>query len=238
MTAPTDHERESMQWGFKLVATDLTTGDHQGGRYRYRLGEWHHADPGDREFSGSRSACPQFPGDGLCVARTLAGAASGGHRVGSSTMLIVGYALDDVLAKTAAKVLVSRLWVEPDPVDPVRLLKWAAATGTDMRGAYLEGAYLQGADLRSAYLQGADLRSAYLRGADLRGANLRGANLWGADLQGANLRGADLRGAYLRGAYLRGADLRGADLWDAVVNKWTVLPDGWHVVNGRIEAVS
>ena len=218
MTAPTDHERESMQWGFKLVATDLTTGDHQGGRYRYRLGEWHHADPGDREFSGSRSACPQFPGDGLCVAHTLAGAASGGYRVGMSTMLIVGWDPGDVLAATADKTRVSRLWVDPDPVDPVRLIEWAAATGADLRGA----------NLRDADLRSADLRSADLRGAYLQDADLRDADLWGADLRGADL----------RGAYLRGADLRDAYLRDAVVNKWTVLPDGWHVVNGRIEAVS
>ena len=218
MTGLTETERDGMQWGFKLVATDLTTGDHQGGRYRYRLGEWHTADPGDREFSRDESACPQFPGDGLCAAHTLAGAASGGYRVGMSTMLIVGWDPGDVLAATANKTRVSRLWVDPDPVDPVRLIEWAAATGAYLRGAYLRGADLRGADLEGANLWGADLWGAYLRGADLRGADLRGADLWGADLRDADLRGADLRGA--------------------VVNKWTVPPDGWHVVNGRIEAVS
>ena len=83
MTALTDAERADLRWGFKFVGVDLTTDDHGGGRHRYQLGQWHDAEPGDREFSRDSSACPQFPGDGLCVARTLTGASSGGHRVGS-----------------------------------------------------------------------------------------------------------------------------------------------------------
>ena len=153
-----------MREGFKLVAVDLTTDDHDGGRYRYTVGAEHVADPGDREFSRDLSACPQFPGDGLCVAKTLTGASSGGHRVGASAMLLVAFNDADVLAETDDKVLVSRLTVT-ELVDPVRLLEWAAASNADLYRANLGGANLRGADLR---------------GANLRGANLTGANLGGA----------------------------------------------------------
>ena len=171
MTALTDAERADLRWGFKLVAVDLTTDDHNGGRYRYTVGAEHVADPGDREFSRDPSACPQFPGDGLCVAKTLTGAVSGGHRVGASAMLLVEFDDADVLAETADKVLVSRLRVT-ELVDPVRLLEWAAATRADLSGTNLTGANLSGADLREA--------------------NLREANLYGADLSGADLSGADV----------------------------------------------
>ena len=247
MTGLTDIERDAMQWGFKLAAVDLTTDDHDGGRYQYRPGEWHTADPGGREFTRDMSACPRFPGDGLCVAHTLAGASSGGHRVGASTMLVVGWDPADVLAATPDKSLVSRLWIEPEVVDPVRLIEWAAATGVTFQGAILPGAILPGAILRGAILRGADLQGAILRRAILRGADLQGADLQGAYLQGADLRGADLRGADLRYADLQDADLRYADLQDANlqgaylrgahVDDTTVLSNGWRVVNGRAERV-
>lgn len=168
-----------MREGCKLVSVDLTTDDHDGGRYRYTVGAEHVADPGDREFSRDLSACPQFPGDGLCVAKTLTGASSGGHRVGASAMLLVAFNDADVLAETDDKVLVSRLTVT-ELVDPVRLLEWAAASNADLRGANLTWAAASNADLYRANLGGADLRGADLRGANLRGANLTGANLGGA----------------------------------------------------------
>lgn len=31
-----------LQWGYKFVGTDLCTDDRNGGRFRYRLGEWPH----------------------------------------------------------------------------------------------------------------------------------------------------------------------------------------------------
>jgi hypothetical protein len=100
--------------------------------------------------------------------------------------------------------------------------------GADLRGAYLRGAYLRGADLR-----GADLTGANLTEADLTEAYLRGVDLYGADLRGADLRGADLRGADLTGANLTGADLTEADLYvsrldGAIVNKFTIWPDGFN----------
>ena len=192
----------NLQWGYKFVGTDLCTDDNQGGRFRYRLGEWIEA----ANPTAHNDPCPRHPGDGLCVARTLSGAQSGGARVGSSVMLLVGFTADDVLAESPDKLRVARLWVHPDPLDPVRIL------------------CTPGANLRGANLYGADLRGANLRGADISGANLRGANLRGADLRRANLRGADLRGADLRGANLYGANLRGAG-----GDRFTILPDGWKV---------
>ena len=220
MTTP-----EGLQWGYKFVGTDLCTDDRQGGRYRYRLGEWHeataptvHSDP-----------CPKHPGDGLCVARTLFGAQSGGLRLGAAVMLVVGFAEADVLAESSDKLRVSRLWVHPDPWDPVQ-----AIVGL---GAYLRGAYLRGADLRGANLRGANLTGAYLSGANLTGANLYGASLSGANLSGANLTGAYLARADLTGANLTGAYLTGANLAGARGDIWTTLPAGWTVSdNGFVVA--
>jgi hypothetical protein len=67
-------------------------------------------------------------------------------------MPIVGWRPSDVLADTADKSLVSRLWVEPDVVDPVRLIEWATATGVSLSDTYLRGAYLQDANLQGAHV--------------------------------------------------------------------------------------
>lgn len=190
----------NMQWGYKFVAPDLTTDDHQGGRYRYQLGQWNYAEGWNGRFSDAE--CPRFPGDGLCVARTLSGALSGGARVGTSTMLLVGWLPEHQLSNFPDKVRVSRLWVHPNPLDPVRVL---ATPKVNLRGAYLRRAYLRGANLQDANLRDANLQDANLRDADLRGADLRGAYLWDADLRGANLRGATLWGADLQEATLQGA---------------------------------
>lgn len=140
----------TLHWGYKLVGVDLTTDDHQGGRYRYRLGEWHEATP-DRPFTTGE--CPAFPGDGLCIARTLTGAQSGGARLGGATMLLVGYDPADLLHDGPDKIRVRRLYVAPDPIDPVRAI---IGPNADLRYANLGGA-----DLRGANLRGADLRYAY-----------------------------------------------------------------------------
>ena len=237
MTVP-----EGLHWGWKLVGTDLATDNHEGGRFRYRLGEWHEA----TASTAHNDPCPRHPGDGLCAARTFTGAQSGGARIGASVGLLVGWMPGDVLAEARDKVRVSRLWVAPDPFDPVRMLtgRGADLRGADLRGADLRyadlryadlryadlsGAVLRGADLRYADLRYADLSSADLSGADLSGADLRYAVLSGADLRyavlsGAVLSGADLRYAVLRYAVLRGADLSGADLRGAV---GVILPPGW-----------
>ena len=145
---------DGLLWGYKFVGLDLCTDDHQGGRYRYRLGGWHEAtDPTDHD-----NPCPRHPGDGLCAARTLAGAQSGGARLGSSVMLLVGYRSGDVLAESLGKLRVSRLWVAPDPLDPTRTL---IRPGAYLAGANLSGVNLSGADLAGAYLVDANLTGAY-----------------------------------------------------------------------------
>ena len=181
MRKPTVKQFDRMEWGFKFVGLDLCTDDHNGGRHRYHLDAWNEA-PGP--ITQSTSACPSAPGDGLCVALTVSAAQTGGQRMGNSVMLLVGYLPEDVLGTDGAKVRVRRLYVEPDPVDPVQLTLWAIAAD-DLRGANLGGVYLGGTNL-----WGANLGDANLRGANLRGANLGDANLGGANLGGANLGGA------------------------------------------------
>jgi hypothetical protein len=136
--------------------------------------------------------CPEFVGDGLCLAKTWRGAASGS--IPAITCLLVEFDDGDVLGEDGDKVRVSRCRVV-DVFDGPALIRddWC-------RGADLRGANLRGADLGCADLRGANLRGANLRGADLRGANLGCADLGCADLRGANLRGADLGCADLRGA--------------------------------------
>ena len=161
MRKPTVKQFDRMEWGFKFVGLDLCTDDHNGGRHRYHLDAWNEA-PGP--ITQSTSACPSAPGDGLCVALTVSAARSGGQRMGNSVMLLVGYLPEDVLSTDGAKVRVRRLYVEPDPVDPVQLTLWAIAAD-DLRGANLEVANLRDANLRDANLRDANLRSACLEGA-------------------------------------------------------------------------
>lgn len=137
-------------WGYKLVGTDLSTDDNQGGRYRYHLGQW--ASVREPWACTRGKPCPTFPGDGLCVAKTLAGAQSGGARLGASVLLLVGYYEQDILGAEASKVRVSRLYVHPDPLDPVAVLTGPRA---NLTGANLYGADLYGADLTRANLTGA-----------------------------------------------------------------------------------
>jgi hypothetical protein len=164
--------------------------------------------PDGAEFTHG-NPCPKFVGDGLCLAKTWRGAASGS--IPAITCLLVEFAPADVLGEDDDKVRVSRCRVV-DVFDAPALI----------RDGWCQGANLRGADLRGANLRGADLWDA-----DLRGADLRGADLWDADLRGADLWDADLRGANLLGANLRGANLRDADLRGARADRWTRWPDGF-----------
>ena len=181
MSRPTAKQLDRMDTGFKFVGLDLCTHHPEASRYRYQLDAWNEA-PGP--ILDHQGECPAAPGDGLCVALSVPAAQSGGQRLGSSVMLLVGYLPDDILGTDGYKVRVRRLYVHPDPVDPVQLVLWAIAADN------LRGAYLGDADLGGAYLGDADLRGAALRDADFGGAYLGGANLRDADLGGANLRGA------------------------------------------------
>ena len=131
--------------------------------------------PDGAEFTRG-GPCPKFEGDGLCLAKTWRGAASGG--IPAITCLLVEFDEADVLGENDDKLRVSRCRVV-DVFDAARLV-------------------------RDGWCADADLRGADLRGADLWAADLRGADLWGADLWGVDLRGVDLRGANLRGARANG----------------------------------
>ena len=106
--------------------------------------------------------CPTALGDGLCVAKTWSGAASGGYA--AITGLLLGYRPQDVLAESTEKLRVGQCWVLA-VIDIQR-------------------------DIREGRFSGADLSGAYLSRADLSRANLSGADLYGANLSRAN-RGAD-----------------------------------------------
>ena len=121
--------------------------------------------------------CPRFEGDGLCLAKTWAGAASG--CIPAITCLLVEFEHADVLGEDDDNVRVSRCRVV-DVFDAPALIRDGWCAGAYLAGAYLAGAYLAGADLA-----GANLAGAYLAGADLTGADLAGAYLTGANLAGA-----------------------------------------------------
>ena len=145
--------------------------------------------PDGAEFTHG-DPCPQFVGDGLCLAKTWRGAASGG--IPAITCLLVTYDPADVLGEDVDKVRVSRCRVV-DVFDAPALIRAGWCTGANLSGAHLYGANLSGANLY--------------------GANLYGANLYGADLYGADLYGADLSGANLSGAHLSGAITDRWTLW-------------------------
>ncbi len=169
-------------WGIKSVRPDLRTA--HGYKWPFP-GQVAECDPG-RIIPAPRTpngGCPQQVGDGLCVATSWRGMASGG--IPASTLLLVAYRSSEVLdaSERDVKLLLPRVAVV----------------------ALVDGARLLNEEGRRA-----DLRGANLRGMDLRGADLEGADLQGADLQRANLQSANLRDAYLQRANLQGADLRGA----------------------------
>ena len=164
--------------------------------------------PDGQEFTRG-DPCPRFIGDGLCLAKTWRGAASG--NIPAITCLLVEFDQSDVLCEDDHKIRVSRCRVL-DVFDGPALIR---------------DGWCRGADLGGANLWGANLGGANLRGADLGGANLWGANLWGANLWGANLWGANLGGANLGGADLGDADLGDANLRGAFASKFTRWPDGF-----------
>ena len=187
-------------WGIKSVHPDLKTT--RGFTWALPGGINVSNDKLDRSNTG---ACPDMEGDGLCVATTWRGMASGG--ITARTLLLVAYRTADVVGRDelAGKLRIGAEVASVALVDGERLIR-----------EHGRGANLQDANLQDANLGGADLRDADLQDANLRGAKLQGAKLWGANLQGANLWGADLRGADLRGADLQRAD----------------LPPGWRLTDG------
>ena len=156
-----------LRLGWRAVHPDLRSRD--GFRYPFP-GQW--ADAGG-PILDHNDACPRQAGDGLCVAKTWRGAASGG--IPATTVLLVGYDQADVYGEDDNKVRVGAMLV----LDIIDVAAMA-------RRGHLRGANLWGADLWGANLWGANLWSANLGSANLRSADLRGANLGCADLRGAS----------------------------------------------------
>lgn len=236
-------------WGLKAVHPDLTT---------TRNFRW--AMPGgvnvsnDHLLLGNTSACPNEPGDGLCVATTWRGMASVGFP--SRTLLLVAYRAADVVGRddSRGKLRIGGVVASVALIDGERFvlehgqglnLSWANLRDLNLQNANMHGANLCGASLWRANLRRANLQDAYLRRANIEGADLQGADLQGADLHSAYLRSADLRHAdlqganlqwaNLRGANLRCANLQGADLRDAFWSACIATPDGWtRASNGRL----
>jgi hypothetical protein len=188
----------------------------------------------DGEKFTKGNACPTFVGDGLCLAKTWAGAASGG--IPAITCLEVTFDPTDVLGEDGNKVRVSRCQVVAifDASLLIRdgWLKEGNLDGANLYRASLDGANLDRANLNGASLDGANLDGANLDGASLYRANLNGANLYGANLYGANLDGASLYRANLYRANLNGANLDRANLNSASHDEWTCWPHGFDV--GRL----
>lgn len=213
-------------WGIKSVQPDLRT---RGGYQWPYPGQIAFCDP-DQLVPDNDNAFPYQVGDGLCVATTWRGMASGG--IPARTMLLVAYASNEILGRNSlvGKLRLPRVAVVA-LVDGQRLIREAGASANlyraNLDGANLICADLYGADLTGAYLRGADLDSANLDGADLTSADLIGANLSGANLRNADLRATDLAGADLCGADLTGAHLYGANTAEARYDDRTKCPAGW-----------
>ena len=192
-TLPDGYDR----WGIKSVQPDLRT--YKGYQWPFPGGVAHAQDVDPT----NTDACPGRPGDGLCVATTWQGMASGG--IPARTLLLVAYRGAEILGRDEEEgKLRCRDVAVVAVVDGERLLREAGA------GANLTGANLGWANLGRANLSGANLTGANLGWANLYGAHLYRAHLGGADLSGADLSGADLAGADLRWAGLAGANLSGA----------------------------
>ena len=163
-----DKPKRGLLWGFRLNAPDLMS-VHD---YRWPFpGNWATA-PGP--FTKTDDPCPPEVGDGICIAKTLGGAQSGGRRIGSSSGLLLAYVQADVLAESSDKLRVKRAWVAEifDPVQAVVL------SGAYLSGANLSGANLSEANLYGANLYEANLYEAYLYGAYLSGAYYNQLTLW------------------------------------------------------------
>jgi hypothetical protein len=184
--------------GFKFVRKDGTT--HNG--YQWPLPTNGKpvkvkADPGDREFT-TLDPCPQFEGDGLCIALTARAASSGGVKASEAIGLWLTYRDTDILAQGDGKCRVKAVTV-------TGIFDVTAWVRTMCAGANLSRTDLSGADLSGANLSGTDLS-----GADMSGAYLSWANLSGTDLSLADLSRASLSGAY------------GRDDWDALVARGAI----------------
>ena len=120
--------------------------------------------------------CPSRKGDGICLALTAAGMASGG--IPAHLVLVCSYTKASLLGTESdgSKVRVKRAKVLR-AVDFPAMLRGEVPQDPDLpTKADLAGANLTGANLTGANLPWADLARANLTGANLTWANLTGAN--------------------------------------------------------------
>jgi hypothetical protein len=141
-------------WAIKSVRPDLRT--RNGFRWPF---------PGNATervvLLDHNRSCPEREGDGVCVATTWAGMASGGFP--ARTLLLLAYRAAESRGDETGKLRVPQAFVV-DVIDGEQLLVHHGR-GANLGGADLEGAYLGGADLGGANLGGANLEGAYLEGA-------------------------------------------------------------------------
>ena len=135
--------KKRLEWGFRFNAVDLTS---QHSFCWPFPGNWAVA---DGPFTDSSNPCPSRPGDGICVAHTLAGAQSSGRGLGHSVGLLVAWLPGDVLGSSTDKVRVKRAWVAA-VFDPLKVAYGANLYGANLSGANLFGAHLFGANLSGA----------------------------------------------------------------------------------------
>ena len=140
-------------WGIKSVNPGLRT-SHD---FQWPTSGWVAVDPEGIDQENT-SPYPSRQGDGVCVARSWKGMASGGIPAG--LLLLVAYSRADVLGEGFHKTRVSRACVV-EALDGASVL----APGDDLSGADLSGVYLTGANLTGADLSGAYLIGTYLIGA-------------------------------------------------------------------------
>lgn len=122
-----DREQATMpawcdSWGIKSVRPDLRT---YGGYQWPWPGQTAACDP-NALVPANRDACPSQEGDGLCVATSWRGMASGG--IPASTMLLVAYASSEALGGDTenGKLRLPRVAVVA-VVDGLRLLRESGA---------------------------------------------------------------------------------------------------------------
>ena len=125
---------KDLLWAWRVVNPDFTSS--RGFRWPFP-GGWAEASAPDPANTG---ACPEREGDGICLARTWVGAASGGTP--ARTILICGYRPEDVLGAEPDKIRVRRAYVL-EVLSAETLLR--NATGADLSRASLYGADLYGA---------------------------------------------------------------------------------------------
>ena len=126
-------EIDGMRLAWRTVHPDFRSS--RGFRWPFP-GQVATADPMGREFTKG-DPCPQFDGDGLCLALTWRGAESGG--IPASTALICAYSVADVLGADSDKVRVPFAHVV-EVVD----IEFVIRSGA-LSGAYL-GGWERGAD--------------------------------------------------------------------------------------------